>query len=66
MRSGQKHSPETIERIRLSNIGKHNRPHTPEEIKKLRQIFLGRKHTPEIIEKIRQSCIEYRRKHFVP
>jgi len=63
MRLGGKHTPETIEKMRVVHIGKKHTPetigkmcgrkHTPEEIAKMRLLATGKKHTAETKEKIR-------------
>ena|SRR5258708_6866950 len=49
---GQKHTPETIEKLR-------GRKFSPEHIENLRQSHLGKKQSPEAIERHRQSMIRH-------
>ncbi len=51
---GRKHSPETLEKIRLTKLGKVASEETKE---KMRLAHLGQKRTPEQCERIRQAAL---------
>lgn len=55
---GKKHSPETIERIRVANQGRVQKPITEETRNKLIAANRGRKHSPETREKMRLSALK--------
>jgi group I intron endonuclease len=53
--TGCKHTEETKEKIRKTNLGKKRGPHTPESIEKMRISKLGQTHSEETKMKISQA-----------